>query len=525
MYSHLYSHLHCPLSLPLLLLRGLCRGVCLWAVGAGAVPPGPLARRGPAPAPPPFLRSLVWVPALFFFFSVVCRGPCVLGGGRPRGASALGRMRPGRGPPPLVGSLAGSVGFSFSLWLFAAVVLSGLAPTPLVGPRSSGPDPLGAKGRSSRGLRTPARLPRSFVVVLARSLRCVVRLVARPAPRRVRAAPPPARPRPFSAPRGRRAAACWRPRRALFPSVRGRRLRGRSPAWRPSVACVVSFAQPPPAPRVRCLLRCHVVCCGRLSWLLCPRARCRVGGQRCERWTTRHQPSFPRALRDWRPHFACGPWLLAPALCRVVCRVVCLVRCLLRAPRRPRSKGGLRRSSRLSFFLRGAALFPPRSLPRAPGLWAFRSLLALSPSAVSSGRFPAHPARRPGYVRWSARPAGRPPAPCLGRGARYGGVGPNFVSSGLFCPTPRRGAPCLALYCLFVLRLSRRHPHVPLWWRFLVGAFVVSFVFSVVFVLRLSRRPPRVPLWGRPSCRLFRAFKFQSLQRLCSVAALGVRVR
>ena len=76
-----------------------------------------------------------------------------------------------------------------------------------------------------------------------------------------------------------------------------------------------------------------------------------------------------------------------------------------------------------------------------------------------------------------------------------------------------------------MLRLSRRPPRVPLWGQFIVVSFVVSFVVAVVFVLRLSRRPPRVPLWGRPSCRLFRAFKFQSLWRLCSVVALGARVR
>jgi len=179
MYIHLDIHPHCVLFLLLLLLRGLlswclslgrrcgcgppralgpkgtrprpaalvavsrrvpalffffvvfCRGVCLWAVGAGAVPPGPLARRGPAPAPPPFLRSLVWVPALFFFVVVFCRGLCVWAGGRPRGASALGRMRPGRGPPPLVGSLAGSVGFSFSSWSFIVVPASGPVAAPV----------------------------------------------------------------------------------------------------------------------------------------------------------------------------------------------------------------------------------------------------------------------------------------------------------------------------------------------------------------------------------------------------------
>ena len=424
MYSHLYSHLHCPLSLPLLLLRGLCRGVCLWAVGAGAVPPGPLARRGPAPAPPPFLRSLVWVPALFFFFSVVCRGPCVLGGGRPRGASALGRMRPGRGPPPLVGSLAGSVGFSFSLWLFAAVVLSGLAPTPLVGPRSSGPDPLGAKGRSSRGLRTPARLPRSFVVVLARSLRCVVRLVARPAPRRVRAAPPPARPRPFSAPRGRRAAACWRPRRALFPSVRGRRLRGRSPAWRPSVACVVSFAQPPPAPRVRCLLRCHVVCCGRLSWLLCPRARCRVGGQRCERWTTRHQPLFSPRPSRLAPAFCVRPVALGPRSLsgRLSCRLFGpLSSACPPAPSLLRGLAAFVASFVLSSGRRAlpAPLFAPR--PRIVGL-------SFSLGFVAVGRFfwavPSPPSAAPRLCSLVRPPRWSAPRPLFGPGCSLRRGGP-----------------------------------------------------------------------------------------------------
>ena len=72
--------------------------------------------------------------------------------------------------------------------------------------------------------------------------------------------------------------------------------------------------------------------------------------------------------------------------------------------------------------------------------------------------------------------------------------------------------------------------------------FVGSFVVVVVFVLRLSRRHPRVPLWWRGSSA-FRAailafrcggdfvmvfvvvFKFQSFCRLCSVVALGARVR
>ena len=69
-YSHMYishqCHFHRLVSSLFFFFVVVCRGVCPWVVGAGAVLPGPLARREPAPAPPPLLRSLVWSPLSSF---------------------------------------------------------------------------------------------------------------------------------------------------------------------------------------------------------------------------------------------------------------------------------------------------------------------------------------------------------------------------------------------------------------------------------------------------------------------------
>ena len=183
-----------------------------------------------------------------------------------------------------------------------------------------------------------------------------------------------------------------------------------------------------------------------------PRSRCRVGGRCCEHRTTRHHPSFPRALRDWRPHFACGPWLLAPALCRVVCCgvclcapplappssrsavgavscwgvccVVCLLRCLCAPPLAPPSSRSAVGAPVVSFVSRFSVSVAPaavlRGRPWRPCALAASACLLRAPQPPSncagqppapSAKYPVKPTQLRTKLRTKLRPSYGPVKP------------------------------------------------------------------------------------------------------------------